>query len=266
MRRLAFRPASLRAVPSRRMTPVSGSKNWVIIRIVVDFPAPLGPRKPTTWPRSMVKLTPSTAGTPLKRLETRSSESSDIGSRLGVLPGRDTNARLGRRSTGRRPAAARRNEMSGGSGSSQGVSPGTEPRASAAHTRPPMPRFSALRRSLHDTFGHPDLRPGQAEVIRSVLAGHDTLAIMPTGAGKSLCYQLPALHLVGTTIVVSPLIALMKDQADALREKGIEVASINSTLPDREVREAEAGIAEKSKEFVFTTPERLADPAFRALL
>jgi ATP-dependent DNA helicase RecQ len=67
-----------------------------------------------------------------------------------------------------------------------------------------------LKRSLRRTFGFDQLRPGQAEVIQSVLDRHDTLAIMPTGAGKSLCYQLPALHLKGTTIIVSPLISLMK--------------------------------------------------------
>ncbi len=74
------------------------------------------------------------------------------------------------------------------------------------------------------------LRPGQREVIESVLAGRDTLAIMPTGAGKSLCYQLPALHMKGTTIVVSPLISLMKDQADKLDGLGVDAASMNSEL------------------------------------
>jgi ATP-dependent DNA helicase RecQ len=78
-----------------------------------------------------------------------------------------------------------------------------------------------LHRSLRSTFGFDQLRPGQAQVIRSVLAGNDTLAIMPTGAGKSLCYQLPALHLEGTTIIVSPLISLMKDQVDKLQEFGL---------------------------------------------
>ena len=83
---------------------------------------------------------------------------------------------------------------------------------------------------LPRTFRLPRLRPGQREVIESVLAGRDTLAIMPSGAGKSLCYQLPALHMGGTTIVVSPLIALMKDQADKLGERGVDAASVNSKL------------------------------------
>jgi ATP-dependent DNA helicase RecQ len=129
-----------------------------------------------------------------------------------------------------------------------------------------MPRLSAVQRSLRDTFGHPDLRPGQAEVIRSVLAGQDTLAIMPTGAGKSLCYQLPALHLEGTTVVVSPLIALMKDQVDKLVELGLEAIPVNSTITGRREADAIERIETGAGEFVFTTPERLAQPEFLATL
>src|SRR5688572_7758875 len=106
------------------------------------------------------------------------------------------------------------------------------------------------------------LRPGQREVIESVLAGRDTLAIMPTGAGKSLCYQLPALQMSGTTIVVSPLISLMKDQADKLGERGLEAAAINSMLTERERREAFARIRRGKAEFVFTTPEQLTNRDF----
>src|SRR4051812_22603084 len=76
--------------------------------------------------------------------------------------------------------------------------------------------LTKMKRTLRDVFGLEKLRPGQAEVMRSVLEGKNTLAIMPTGAGKSLCYQLPALHIPGTTIIVSPLISLMKDQVDKL--------------------------------------------------
>src|SRR5439155_9552291 len=109
-------------------------------------------------------------------------------------------------------------------------------------------------------------RPGQARAVRSALAGRDTLVVMPTGSGKSLCFQLPGLELDGTTVVVSPLIALMKDQADSLRERGIPVVTINSTLSAGQRREAEALIARGDKElFVYTTPEQLADPDFRAL-
>ena len=90
IRCLAARPASARGMPSSRIDPASGSKYWVIMRMVVDFPAPLGPRKPTTCPRSTAKDTSSTAGTPLKRLETRSRESSDIGELGWVCDGRDS--------------------------------------------------------------------------------------------------------------------------------------------------------------------------------
>ena len=83
-----------------------------------------------------------------------------------------------------------------------------------------VPRsLSNLKRLMRGTFGLSEFRPGQQEVVRAMVDGRDAVAIMPTGAGKSLCYQLPALHLPGTTIVVSPLIALMKDQADTLRER-----------------------------------------------
>ena len=93
--------------------------------------------------------------------------------------------------------------------------------------------LTKMRRTLRQTFGLANLRPGQAEVIRSVLEGNHTLAIMPTGAGKSLCYQLPSLHLEGTTVVVSPLISLMKDQVDKLEEAGLEAAQLNSALTTR---------------------------------
>jgi ATP-dependent DNA helicase RecQ len=119
-----------------------------------------------------------------------------------------------------------------------------------------------LRRTMRDVFGHARLRPGQEEVIRSVLEGRDTLAVMPTGAGKSLCYQLPALHLGGTTVVVSPLIALMKDQVDKLGDAGLEAAQVNSALTERERAEEIERIRGDESDFVFTTPERMADPAF----
>ncbi|MGN6391925.1 MAG: RecQ family ATP-dependent DNA helicase [Gemmatimonadales bacterium] len=125
-----------------------------------------------------------------------------------------------------------------------------------------MPRTSTVTRSLRHTFGLDRLRPGQREVIEAVLEGRDTLAIMPTGAGKSLCYQLPALHLEGMTIVVSPLIALMKDQADKLRELGLEAVEINSTITGRHEKAALEEIEDQRSEFLFTTPERLTDPAF----
>jgi ATP-dependent DNA helicase RecQ len=123
-----------------------------------------------------------------------------------------------------------------------------------------------LRSQLHEHFGFRRFRPGQAEAIESAMAGNDTLVIMPTGSGKSLCFQLPALTLEGHTVVVSPLIALMKDQADALRERGISVAVMNSTLSVAEEKEANENIAAGRYEFIYTTPERLASREFQSLL
>src|SRR5512132_3392901 len=122
--------------------------------------------------------------------------------------------------------------------------------------------LTKMKRTLRNVFNLDKLRPGQAEVIRSVLEGNNTLAIMPTGAGKSLCYQLPALHLPGTTVVVSPLISLMKDQCDKLTELGVSARQVNSTIPDADVAATLEAIRERAVDFVFATPERLEDPAF----
>ena len=121
-----------------------------------------------------------------------------------------------------------------------------------------------MRRTLRETFGLEKLRRGQAEVIRSVLEGNNTLAIMPTGAGKSLCYQLPSLHLPGTTIVVSPLISLMKDQVDKLHEAGLEASQLNSALTTEEHDANLEQIQTEQSDFVFVTPERFTDPEFLA--
>ena len=121
-------------------------------------------------------------------------------------------------------------------------------------------------RLLHEVFGLDRLRTGQLDVIRNVMDGVDTLAIMPTGAGKSLCYQLPALMLPGRTVVVSPLIALMKDQCDKLRDDGVGAVEFNSALPADALDRAEEAVRSGSAKIVFSTPERLADARFRALL
>lgn len=127
-------------------------------------------------------------------------------------------------------------------------------------------RIRSMRKTMRDMFGISRLRAGQEDIIRSVLERRDTLATMPTGAGKSLCYQLPALHLDGMTLVVSPLIALMKDQADKLRSAGIECTLVNSTLRSRAEREALQRIAQAKSGIVFVTPERLAQPAFMEIV
>ncbi len=115
-------------------------------------------------------------------------------------------------------------------------------------------------------FGIPRFRPGQALAIRNVMAGIDTLAIMPTGAGKSLCYQLPALALDGVTLVVSPLIALMKDQHDKLEQLGMDVLRLDSTLSPRDEQTALSRLSENRPCIAYVTPERLGEPRFRERL
>ncbi len=124
----------------------------------------------------------------------------------------------------------------------------------------------ALKRTLREVFGVEEFRPGQEDVVRSALEGRNVVAVMPTGAGKSLCYQLPALHLPGMTVVASPLISLMKDQRDKLSERGLDASQVNSALTAGEARDAHASIAEDDTEFILTTPERLADAEFLGTL
>lgn len=123
-----------------------------------------------------------------------------------------------------------------------------------------------LDEQLQEVFGIAELRPGQREVIDSVMQGRDTLAVMPTGSGKSLCYQLPALNLPGTTVVVSPLISLMKDQTEKLEESGVDATLVNSTLSEVEEQSTLRSIAKKCMSIVFATPERMSDPEFLASL
>ena len=139
------------------------------------------------------------------------------------------------------------------------------PRSRASRPAP-SPWQTRIKALLHDPFGLVRLRTGQADVIRRVMEGRDTLAIMPTGAGKSLCYQLPALLLPGRTLVISPLVSLMKDQCDKLRALGIDAVQLNSTLDAAELQAADAALDDGSARIVFTTPERLADAEFRRRL
>ncbi|MFC5548237.1 RecQ family ATP-dependent DNA helicase [Massilia aerilata] len=127
-------------------------------------------------------------------------------------------------------------------------------------------RRNTIRRLLDTVFGIQQLRDGQQRVIDSVLDGKDTLAIMPTGSGKSLCYQIPARILEGMTIVVSPLISLMKDQLEKLEEMGIRAVQVNSSLSAEEERHALAAIGESRCEIVFCTPERLVMAEFVEIL
>lgn len=119
-----------------------------------------------------------------------------------------------------------------------------------------------IRQLLRSVFGMDALRDGQRQVIDSVLDGRDTLAIMPTGSGKSLCYQIPAAMLEGSTIVVSPLISLMKDQLEKLEDLGIRAVQLNSSLNREEEQAALDSLRDQRSGIVFCTPERLATPEF----
>jgi ATP-dependent DNA helicase RecQ len=120
----------------------------------------------------------------------------------------------------------------------------------------------ALRKTLRGRFGLDEFRQGQEEAIRAVLEGRDALVIMPTGSGKSLIYQLPALLMPGLTVVVSPLIALMKDQTDKLEEIGIDARTINSSLTDRQQADQALALGQGEGQILYVTPERFRDRDF----
>src|SRR5215471_3850895 len=129
--------------------------------------------------------------------------------------------------------------------------------ADALKTPPPPAARPSAREALKATFGYDAFRPGQAAIIEAVLSGRDCIGVMPTGAGKSLTYQLPARLLGGTTLVISPLISLMKDQVDALGELGIRATFLNSTLePGERARRVEA-LRRGEFELVYAAPEGL---------
>jgi ATP-dependent DNA helicase RecQ len=120
---------------------------------------------------------------------------------------------------------------------------------------------------LHRLFGHESFRPGQQEAVEAAFAGRDALVVMPTGSGKSLCYQLPGLALDGLTIVVSPLVALMRDQGDALAAAGHGAARVlNASLPPGEAESVLAALADGSCGLVLVAPERFGDARFRSAI
>ena len=119
-----------------------------------------------------------------------------------------------------------------------------------------------INQTLKQYFGYDSLRTGQEELINGILAGHDVLGIMPTGAGKSLCYQLPALMLKGITLVISPLISLMADQVKALIQAGVHAAYINSSLTENQIRMALSYAAQGRYKIIYVAPERLNTPRF----
>ena len=118
------------------------------------------------------------------------------------------------------------------------------------------------RQTLKAVFGYDDFRPGQAEAVEAILAGEDVMAVMPTGAGKSICYQVPALVMEGITIVVSPLISLMRDQVSALCMAGVRAAYLNSALSPAQYRKALANARAGVYKIIYVAPERLLTEAF----
>ena len=131
---------------------------------------------------------------------------------------------------------------------------------------PRPPESAAAREVLHRVFGYDAFRGQQGEVVDGVIAGGDAVVLMPTGAGKSLCFQIPALVRRGTGLVVSPLIALMHDQVDALRAVGVRAEYLNSTQGPEERSEVERALLAGDVDLVYIAPERLALESTRRLL
>ncbi len=144
--------------------------------------------------------------------------------------------------------------------------PARRPQAVKRQPGQPIGTMAEAQELLRKYYGYPDFREGQKRVIESLLNGQDTLGIMPTGGGKSICYQIPALMMSGTTIVVSPLISLMKDQVDGLDSIGVPAAYINSSLSyaqvEMRIRKAERG----EYKLLYVAPERLESERFLGLL
>src|SRR3954463_13307299 len=136
-------------------------------------------------------------------------------------------------------------------------------RSSLVQFQPSMPD---LREHLQTIFGLDEFRRAQREVIEEVLAGRDVLCVMPTGAGKSLCYQLPAVVQGGLTIVVSPLISLMEDQVQQMRDEGISATFLNSSLAPKQQREVIAQLEAGFEGLLYVAPERFFAPSFQPVL
>lgn len=127
-------------------------------------------------------------------------------------------------------------------------------------------RQAEVLTTLRSTFGHPAFRPLQEEIVTTILAGRDVFALMPTGGGKSLCYQLPALLLPGLTLVISPLIALMQDQVEQLEALGVPATFINSSLDSDEIRRRAVRVHRGEVKLLYVAPERLMTSGFQRLL
>ncbi len=130
----------------------------------------------------------------------------------------------------------------------------------------PLPSDSHIIKTLHGVFGFRSFRPNQEEIVRAIMSGRDVFAVMPTGGGKSLCYQLPAVLLPGTCIVISPLISLMKDQVDAAQANGIRAAYLNSSLSPQEQSSVIEALLSNSLDLLYVAPERFSLDHFQELL
>lgn len=146
------------------------------------------------------------------------------------------------------------------------------PVTTTTHGRPPVERratpsrYATARDALHTVFGYDDFRGDQADIVEQVIAGGDAVVLMPTGGGKSITYQVPALVREGTGLVISPLIALMHDQVDALRANGVKAAYLNSTQAIDERREVERAYVAGELDLIYVAPERLSNSHTTALL
>ncbi|KKX99493.1 DNA helicase RecQ [Microbacterium sp. Ag1] len=152
------------------------------------------------------------------------------------------------------------------------TSSATSSTTSSSTVRPPVERratpsrYATARDALHTVFGYDDFRGDQAEIVEQVIAGGDAVVLMPTGGGKSITYQVPALVREGTGLVISPLIALMHDQVDALRANGVKAAYLNSTQAIDERREVERAYVAGELDLIYVAPERLSNSQTTALL
>ncbi len=123
-----------------------------------------------------------------------------------------------------------------------------------------------LESTLQQHFGYSTFRPGQKDIIETILSGRDTLGVLPTGGGKSICYQLSALMLPGLTVVISPLISLMKDQVDSLSQLGIPAAYLNSTISNQEFQDIMTQLRQGTLKLLYVAPERLDNPSFTSFI
>ena len=132
----------------------------------------------------------------------------------------------------------------------------------AAMTIPEYPDTLTIHDTLQKMFGYASFRPHQQTIIEELIAGDDAFVLMPTGGGKSLCYQIPALHRPGVAIVLSPLISLMKDQVDALQANGVAAAFYNSAQGSEAARQVLAQLHAHELDLLYISPERLMSDAF----